>query len=148
MDLVEFVLKNRTKLVLRPNEDTGELHSTDGSQTDDSGWERALGAAMLGAVAAGEAAGGHHSLREAAACMTRRAATQVDPDERASQVYEDLYREYLALHDYFGRGGNDVMTRLPLDGQGPDREAALRLQASFAADGAGVSTPRRAATDR
>jgi L-ribulokinase len=27
-------------------------------------------------------------------------------------VYNDLYREYLALHDYFGRGGTEVMTRL------------------------------------
>ena len=35
VDLVEFILKNRTKLVLRPNEDSGELHSTDGWQTDD-----------------------------------------------------------------------------------------------------------------
>jgi hypothetical protein len=46
VDLVEFILKNRTKLVLRPNEDSGELHSTDGLQTDDSGWKRALGVAM------------------------------------------------------------------------------------------------------
>ncbi len=72
----------------------------------------ALGAAMLGAVAAGEAHGGHRSLRAAAACMTHLPAAQVDPDDRASQVYDDLYREYLALHDYFGRGGNDVMLRL------------------------------------
>ena len=72
----------------------------------------ALGAAMLGAVAAGEARGGHRSLLEAAACMTRLAAAQVEPDERASRVYDELYREYLALHDYFGRGGSDVMIRL------------------------------------
>jgi len=72
----------------------------------------ALGAAMLGAVAAGEPAGGHRSLLEAAASMTCLAAGQVDPDERASRVYDELYGEYLALHDYFGRGGNDVMIRL------------------------------------
>jgi L-ribulokinase len=27
-------------------------------------------------------------------------------------AYDELYREYHALHDYFGRGGNDVMHRL------------------------------------
>ena len=32
------------------------------------------------------------------------------PEHRA--VYDRLYAEYLNLHDYFGRGGNDVMKRL------------------------------------
>jgi L-ribulokinase len=27
-------------------------------------------------------------------------------------VYDDLYRDYLTLHDHFGRGGDDVMRRL------------------------------------
>jgi L-ribulokinase len=27
-------------------------------------------------------------------------------------AYDDLYAEYRALHDHFGRGGNDVMLRL------------------------------------
>jgi len=27
-------------------------------------------------------------------------------------VYERLYQEYRKLHDYFGRGENDVMKRL------------------------------------
>jgi len=27
-------------------------------------------------------------------------------------LYDALYAEYVALHDYFGRGGNDVMKRL------------------------------------
>jgi hypothetical protein len=46
VDLIEFILKNRPTLVLRPNEDSGELHSTDGLHTDDAGWERALGVAL------------------------------------------------------------------------------------------------------
>lgn len=46
VDLVEFILKNRPKLVLRPNEDSAELHSTDGLLTGDAGWERALGVAL------------------------------------------------------------------------------------------------------
>ena len=28
------------------------------------------------------------------------------------EVYDQLYAEYLRLHDYFGRGQNDVMKRL------------------------------------
>jgi L-ribulokinase len=32
------------------------------------------------------------------------------PDNVAA--YEELFREYRALHDYFGRGTNDVMHRL------------------------------------
>jgi L-ribulokinase len=27
-------------------------------------------------------------------------------------AYDELYAEYLTLHDHFGRGGNDVMHRL------------------------------------
>ena len=34
------------------------------------------------------------------------------PDEERSRVYEALYSEYRQLHDYFGRGANDVMKRL------------------------------------
>ncbi len=32
------------------------------------------------------------------------------PENQA--VYEKLYAEYLKLHDYFGRGANDVMKHL------------------------------------
>jgi hypothetical protein len=34
------------------------------------------------------------------------------PDPKASAVYDKLFAEYKLLHDYFGRGGNDVMMRL------------------------------------
>ena len=34
------------------------------------------------------------------------------PDPARAEVYDDLYAEYVQLHDYFGRGGNDVMKRL------------------------------------
>jgi len=32
------------------------------------------------------------------------------PENQA--VYDRLYAEYVLLHDYFGRGANDVMKRL------------------------------------
>ena len=34
------------------------------------------------------------------------------PNPEASAVYDKLFAEYQLLHDYFGRGGNDVMMRL------------------------------------
>jgi hypothetical protein len=42
IDLLEFILKNREKLVLKPNDDSGENHSIKGWQTDDAAWDRAL----------------------------------------------------------------------------------------------------------
>ena len=34
------------------------------------------------------------------------------PIEANARAYDDIFREYLLLHDYFGRGANDVMKRL------------------------------------
>jgi L-ribulokinase len=34
------------------------------------------------------------------------------PDPQRAAAYERLYSEYRTLHDYFGRGANDVMHRL------------------------------------
>jgi hypothetical protein len=46
VDLPDFVMKHRTKLVLKPNDDSAELNSFLGAQTDDLGWEKALRQAM------------------------------------------------------------------------------------------------------
>lgn len=46
VDLIDFILKNRRQLVLRPNEDSSELHSTDGALVDDATWERAVRLAL------------------------------------------------------------------------------------------------------
>jgi L-ribulokinase len=40
----------------------------------------------------------------------RRATYRPDPDR--VHAYDPLYDEYRRLHDYLGRGGNDVMARL------------------------------------
>ena len=34
------------------------------------------------------------------------------PDAGQAAAYDALYQEYMTLHDYFGRGANDVMKRL------------------------------------
>ncbi|MCZ8518136.1 MULTISPECIES: ribulokinase [Paenibacillus] len=72
----------------------------------------ALGAAMFGAVAAGSAQGGYDSIVDAAAAMARVREETFKPIPANVAVYEKLYQEYGKLHDYFGRGGNDVMKRL------------------------------------
>lgn len=72
----------------------------------------ALGAAIYGAVAAGPDQGGYASLEEATASMARLRQEVYSPLETNRAIYEALYSEYLTLHDYFGRGRNDVMKRL------------------------------------
>jgi len=72
----------------------------------------ALGAAMFGAVAAGAAKGGYDSIVEAARKMARVREESFKPIPANVAAYEKLYAEYNRLHDYFGRGANDVMKRL------------------------------------
>jgi L-ribulokinase len=72
----------------------------------------ALGSAMFGAVAAGSAAGGYDTIVEAAERMARVRDEQYVPDPASRAVYDELYAEYRRLHDYFGRGENDVMKSL------------------------------------
>jgi L-ribulokinase len=72
----------------------------------------ALGSAMFGAVAAGKSAGGFDSIFEAAPVMGKLKKETFKPDLGATEVYDRLFAEYLKLHDYFGRGENDVMKRL------------------------------------
>ena len=71
----------------------------------------ALGAAMFGAVAAGEEAGGYDTILAAAAKMTSIKETYMPNPENVAR-YKKIYAEYKILHDYFGRGANDVMKRL------------------------------------
>jgi L-ribulokinase len=72
----------------------------------------ALGAAMHGAVAAGAAAGGFESIETAVAAMVRPSVRVYEPNESSMATYDPLFADYMALHDLFGRGGNDVMRRL------------------------------------
>ncbi len=72
----------------------------------------ALGAAILGAVAAGKVQGGYDTPQEAAARMARFKDEIYRPSSERHQQYTALYTEYVKLHDYFGRGANNVMKRL------------------------------------
>ena len=68
----------------------------------------ALGSAIYASVAAG----GHSSLKDAISAMADPCDTVFAPNPEAKKIYDRLYEEYIKLHDYFGRGENDVMKRL------------------------------------
>jgi L-ribulokinase len=67
---------------------------------------------MFGAVAAGSVGGGYDTIVEAAAQMARLKDVCYRPNPAARSVYDELFAEYRTIHDYFGRGANDVMKRL------------------------------------
>ena len=74
----------------------------------DSAQGPALGAAMHAAVAAGAYA----DIRAAAHAMGKARPGVYLPDPERAAAYDRLYAEYQLLHDYFGRGANEVMHRL------------------------------------
>jgi L-ribulokinase len=83
-----------------------EIKIADSKQTP------AIGAAMFGAVAAGSAKGGYDNIVDAAKAMARVRKETFKPIPANVAIYEKLYQEYSELHDYFGRGANDIMKRL------------------------------------
>jgi L-ribulokinase len=72
----------------------------------------ALGSAMHGAVAAGRKGGGYDTIAEAAQRMAHVQKLTYRPKAENHAIYNRLFKEYRTLHDYFGRGANDVMKRL------------------------------------
>jgi L-ribulokinase len=72
----------------------------------------ALGSAMFGAVAAGKKNGGYDTIFDAAKVMGKVKDDVYKPIPENVETYKKLYAEYKKLHDYFGRGENDVMKRL------------------------------------
>lgn len=72
----------------------------------------ALGAAMFGAVAAGSENGGFDTILDATKKMARIKEEVITPIAENVVIYEEIYHEYSKLHDYFGRGENNVMKKL------------------------------------
>ncbi|MEI6392358.1 MAG: ribulokinase [Verrucomicrobiota bacterium] len=77
----------------------------------------ALGAAIAGAVVAGEKAGGYANFDDAQKTMTGLKSRVFQPNPKAHDVYKEMYSLYRKLHDAFGiqqPNGNlyDVMKRL------------------------------------
>ena len=101
-------LPGRNKLLMQIYADvTGREIKVSG--TDQAG---AKGSAMFAAVAAGKAAGGYDDIVEAAQRMATLQDVVYRPIPENVAIYNQLYADYLRLHDYFGRGANDVMKRL------------------------------------
>ncbi len=73
-----------------------------------SGQGPALGSAIHAAVAAGA----YPDVPAAAQAMGKLRREVYHPDQANAAVYDELYAEYVTLHDYFGRGGSNSMHRL------------------------------------
>ncbi|TFC56876.1 ribulokinase [Cryobacterium sp. TMT2-15-1] len=76
--------------------------------TIDSGQGPALGSAIHAAVAAGA----YPDVRAAGQAMGKLNKNVYTPNDAEATAYDKLFAEYSLLHDYFGRGANDVMHRL------------------------------------
>jgi L-ribulokinase len=70
------------------------------------------GPALGSAIHAAVAAGAYPDVPAAASAMGRVNRDVYRPDAARADVYDELYAEYVRLHDYFGRGANEVMYRL------------------------------------
>jgi L-ribulokinase len=66
----------------------------------------ALGAAIFGALAAGNAGGGYESAAEAVHNMVPVPIQTYHPDCVAAEQYRTVYQRYLKLYDDFGRAGS------------------------------------------
>ena len=68
----------------------------------------ALGSAIYASVAGGA----YSSVSEASKALSKPDCKVYVPNADNHRIYSKLYEEYKTLHDYFGRGENDVMKRL------------------------------------
>ncbi|MDQ0862946.1 ribulokinase [Arthrobacter globiformis] len=96
------LLKNRLLMQIY-SDVTGLQLSTIGSTQGP-----ALGSAIHAAVAAGK----YPDVRAASEAMGAAPGAVYTPISENVAAYDELFREYRTLHDYFGRGTNDVMHRL------------------------------------
>lgn len=82
------------------------------------------GPALGSAIHAAVAAGAYPDVRVAAGAMGSVERAVYRPVPAHVVAYDELYAEYTTLHDYFGRGGNDVMHRLAARRRAVSRTAA------------------------
>jgi L-ribulokinase len=70
------------------------------------------GPALGSAIHAAVAAGAYPDVPAASEAMGKVERSVYQPIDANADRYDELFAEYTALHDHFGRGGNDVMRRL------------------------------------
>jgi len=74
----------------------------------DSSHSSALGSAIFAAKASGL----YDNIVDAVGKMGKKPVKSYIPIPENTKKYNKLYQEYRILHDYFGKGGNEVMKRL------------------------------------
>ncbi|TFD12667.1 ribulokinase [Cryobacterium sp. TMT1-21] len=84
------------------------------------------GPALGSAIHAAVAAGAYPDVRAAGQAMGKLNKNVYTPNEESAAAYDKLFAEYSLLHDYFGRGTNDVMHRL----KALKRDAGASLETS------------------
>ncbi|MBW6409301.1 ribulokinase [Clostridium weizhouense] len=72
----------------------------------------ALGSAILGIAAAKEEVTGYKNANDVARQLGKVKKEIFKPIYENAVTYDSLYKEYLLLNDYFGKGANDIMKRL------------------------------------
>ena len=72
----------------------------------------AMGAAILGIAAAKAEVSGYASIHEIASKLGSKEDKVYVPNKENVAMYNKLYEEYKILHNYFGKGQNDVMRLL------------------------------------
>jgi L-ribulokinase len=103
-------LPDRNKLLMQIYSDVTGLNIFTSAATQIG----AVGSAMHGAVAAGVDKGGYDTIFDASRNMARLGEVSYKPVPENKRVYDRLFAEYKALHNYFGSNGNDVMKRLKI----------------------------------
>ena len=88
------------------------------------------GPALGSAIHAAVAADAYPDIRAAARAMGRSNKAVYQPIAANVKAYDELFAEYTLLHDYFGRGPNEVMHRLTAR----KRELAARTRQTLAAE--------------
>ncbi|WP_407647710.1 FGGY-family carbohydrate kinase [Clostridium brassicae] len=78
----------------------------------DTNQSGALGSAILGIAAAKEKFTGYKNANDIARHLGKVKKKTFKPIKENVIIYNSLYKEYLNLHDYFGKGENNIMKRL------------------------------------
>ena len=102
-------LAEKSPLIMQIYADvTGRTFKLSGVRPDAARWARRCSVPWRQVPAAG----GYATIEDAAAAMARLSDRVYEPNPRNRAIYDVLYAEYVRLHDYFGRGENNVMKTL------------------------------------
>lgn len=89
VDLIEHITKQRAKLVLRPNDETSDIHPVYGAQVDDATWEKSLRQALRSPFVVQEVVDPAHAvfpLMQYGSLMMKDMVTHVYPHAFGGQV--------------------------------------------------------------